>query len=131
MQLEIFFNAGTEFEILFNEQHFNVSAGSESLRIDYHNEYKKLYDIIIKCNNTEVLTKNIEITKIIFDNFWVLDNHRVAIAKNLYDSRYVDYANKNNIDIDYNVHNNNLLFFTGELVYTFYHPIWKFIHALH
>jgi hypothetical protein len=131
MQLEVFFKADVEFEIIFEDQHIFVPASDSSLVIAYDHKYRKPYELIIRCNNPRILDRNIEITKIMFDDFWQLEGNRTAIAKNVYDEHYISYAKNKIIDINYNVTNNNIMFFTGELRYKFYHPITDFIHALH
>ena len=131
MQLDISFCAKTNFEILFEEQHFDVDQSSQCLTINYKPKFQTRYNLIVRCSNPMIRSNHVEITKLQFDNFWCLEGNKVAIAKNVYDIKYMEYAKIHNIEIDYTVENNNLLFFTGNLVYTFYHPITDFIHALH
>ena len=130
MQLEIFFNAEIDFKLTFETQQFDMAAGIYSKIIEYipMYDYGKQYNLSVSCHDPLICTKNVKITKIIFDEFWELEGTKVAIGKNVYSNNYIPSSASS---IDYTVNDNNVLFFTGELIYTFYHPIQDFIHALH
>ena len=120
MNLKISVNAGTPFYVRFLKQINHYDAGEHVVSFDYDSDFNTEYDFYVGTVDTSVSSKNIEVTKIEFDNFWQLSGNKVCIGENIY------FAKDNN---NLPVTDNNLLFFAGELKFSFYHPIYKFIHA--
>jgi hypothetical protein len=130
MKLEIFYSAGTDFNIFFDNQTVSVKSGTGSHVFDYQPNYDKIYSIRINCDNTKIMSHPVEITMIIFDEFWRVTGNKLGIGKNIYHSNFVNYANINSIKVDYSVTDNHILFFMGDLIFEFFHPIRDFIHAI-
>jgi len=131
MNLEISYSKTTiDLEIILNDVEYSAPAGSTSLVIEYYPVLRQPNTLQIRCYNPEIIKYPVQITKIMFDNFWCLEGNRTMIARNLYSVKYIDYAKENNLFIDHNVNDNNNLFFMGDLIYSFYHPIQEFIHEI-
>ena len=126
MNLEIYFESPLDFHINFDGQQQQIKAGTDYAKFTYQPEFNKEYNLVICCDNTEIVKHNIEIKRIIFDDYWIIENERVAFGKNTYSDEYVKYAVDQGVPIDYTVNDNHLMFFMGTLSFTFRHPIYKF-----
>ena len=127
MDLEIYYHAPVGFNLLFEDQIISIEKDSVYQKIIYCPEFKE-YKLRVQCNNIDVTSSPIEIKRLVFDNFWELSGEKIARGHNIYDDSYKKYAKNHGIEIVEPVIDNHWLFFTGELVFTFFHPIHEYIH---
>ena len=81
-------------------------------------------DLKLSCNDLCIVDYPLTITNIVLDNFYQSKSilHR---GKPNFSQEFVDYANKNQIFLDYNVNDSNRLDFTGQLAYQYKWPFYK------
>jgi hypothetical protein len=129
MKIEIFYEAKSDFTLAFEDRLFSVPAGCKSITVEYDSfDHDKTYSFSIESSNPIILTKNVLISKIIFDDFWELVDDQVAFGANTYFDSYVRYANIHNLKLDREIRDNNMLCFMGRIDFKFRHPIRDFIH---
>lgn len=126
MYLEIYYHAPIGFNIKFEDQLIYITKNSNYQKINYIPEIKE-YNLRFCCDDIAVTNNPVVIETIVFDNFWRISGEEIARGRNVYTEEYKKYAVDNSISIDYSVVNNHQLFFTGELIYTFSHPIYKYV----
>jgi hypothetical protein len=125
MEIDVYYTTQIDFEIRFDNQIIKVAAGDFHTKIVYTPKFNQVYNLELCCDTSAVIDHPVKVTKIIFDNFWIKENERVAFGKNVYSTAYLEYAKLKNIAVDLSVNDNHILFFMGKLVYSFSHPIFK------
>ena len=126
MDLEIYYHAPIGFNIKFEDQLIAITKNSNYQKISYIPEIRE-YNLRFFCFDIAVTNNPVVIETIVFDNFWRISGEKIARGRNVYTEEYKKYAVDNSLYIDYSVANNNQLFFTGVLIYTFSHPIYKYV----
>ena len=126
MFFDLYYTSELDFTLRFDDKVFNCKPDENKVRVEYTPIIGKDYLIEICCTNIEVLSKSIVINKLQFDNFWVFEGNKISFGTNTYSQEYLNYVKNKNIDLDLHVSDNNVLFFTGKLIFKFSHPIYKF-----
>jgi len=127
MNLDLYFSAGVDFEVIFENQVFNISKDTDSIRISYDPEFDKIFKLRLRSDNPRITEQPVVVNKIVFDDFWELCGNKIARGQNIYSEHYIEFANSKNITVDYSVVDNHILFFTGELIFSFSHPIHEYL----
>lgn len=129
MILEFYYNSDVDFKMLFDDAEHVLPCVGTCYTIEYHPKYDQVMFLDVCCSNIKVYHTPIIINKIVFDNFWSLTSTRTKkFGSNIYDEQFIKFATQNNIIVDYNVSDNNCMFFTGILRFEVMHPIYQMIH---
>lgn len=126
MDLEIYYHAPIGFNIKFEDQLIVITKNSNYQKISYVPEIRE-YNLRFCCDNIAIANNPVVVKSIVFDNFWKISGKKIARGRNIYTEDYKKYAVDNNLTIDYSVVDNHQLFFTGELIYTFSHPVYEYV----
>ena len=127
MDLDIYYSSKHDFQIQFNDRVIPARATDGHVKIEYESNYTHLFTFKIQCFDPKVINDYITVTKIVFDNYWTLVGPRLNIGTNVYSSKYIEYASAHNIPVN-DIDNNSTLFFMGELVFKYTHPIQEFFN---
>jgi hypothetical protein len=130
MIVSMFFDAGVDFQLLFNGQEdivVDISKDKSVIHIEYNPIYSKSYTLTVSCSDPAVRNNPVVVTQIVFDRYWRQQDGKLASGCNYYDQAHIDWAKDNGVELDYTVMDNQILFFTGKLVFTYTHPIYKHI----
>lgn len=125
MHLDVYYSANQDFKIIFEDQEIEVLANSTHTQITYSSKYNYIFTLKIQCFDPNVMRDHIRVDKLVFDDYWTLEGPRLNIGKNVYDTSYLEYTTAHNIPVNL-VNNNCTLFFMGELVFEYTHPIQEF-----
>lgn len=112
-------------DVHYKQEHELENSGSIAFFCDF--PYNQNVELKISTANKSILSNPLEILSVEFDNFYKLYNFAFR-GKNVYDEFFIDHCETNGIYVEAQ-DDNNVLFFTGALVYTMKRPISSMLHV--